>query len=162
MRTIITAACLVLLAGVSANQERGTTSAVPSRKAVLEAYVSAWNRHDFAALDKLLAPDAVHEDIAWPSHDEGPAQIKEFMRQMIEAEPDFDWRLTTIVDGGGPLVAAEWTWTATYTGDSPIGHVVRYHGSGRGASVAVIENGRIKRFSDYYDFASFFPKAPKG
>jgi SnoaL-like protein len=80
------------------------------------------------------------------------------MRQMIEAEPDFDWRLTTLVDGGS-VVAAEWTWTATYKGDSPIGHVVRFHGSRRGASVAVIENGRIKRFSDYYDFASFFHKA---
>jgi len=128
-----------------------------SGKAVLEAYVSAWNRHDFAALDKLLTPDALHEDIAWPSRDEGPAQIKEFMRHMIAAEPDFDWHLTTIVDGGS-VVAAEWKWTATYTGDSPIGHVDRFHGSGRGASVAVIENGRIKRFSDYYDFASFFPK----
>ena len=157
MRAIITAACLVLLASASAQQEKRTTSAMSSGKAVLEAYVSAWNRHDFAALDKLLTPDAVHEDFAWPSRDEGPAQIKEFMRQMIEAEPDFDWRLTTIVDGGS-VVAAEWTWTATYTGDSPIGHVVRFHGSGRGASVAVIENGRIKHFSDYYDFASFFPK----
>jgi steroid delta-isomerase-like uncharacterized protein len=155
--TVITAACLFLLAGASAQQGKPKASAVPSGKAVLEAYVSAWNRHDFAALDKLLTPDAVHEDIAWPSHDEGPAQIKEFMRQMIEAEPDFEWRLTTIVDAGS-LVAAEWTWTATYTGDSPIGHVVRFHGSGRGTSVAVIESGRIRRFSDYYDFASFFPK----
>ncbi len=75
---------------------------------VLEAYVLAWNRHDFAALDKLVTPDAVHEDIAWPSRDEGASQIKKFMREMIEAEPDFDWRLTTIVDGGS-VAAAEWT-----------------------------------------------------
>jgi steroid delta-isomerase-like uncharacterized protein len=153
--TIVAVACLLMLAKASAPQ---TTPASPSGKAVLEAYVSAWNRHDFAALDKLLTPDAVHEDIAWPSRDVGPTQIKAFMRQMIEAEPDFDWRLTTIVDGGS-VVAAEWTWTATYTGDSPIGHVDRFHGTGRGASVAVIENGRIRRFTDYYDFASFFPKA---
>jgi len=145
-----TCLCAILLTG--GWQEK--TQTTNSGKAVLGAYVSAWNRHDFAALDKLVTPDAVHEDIAWPSRDEGPAQIKEFMRQMIEAEPDFDWHLTTIVDGGS-VVAAEWTWTATFTGDSPIGHVVRFHGSGRGASVAVIENGRIKRFTDYYDFASF-------
>ena len=155
--TFITAACLFLVASASAQPGKPKACAVPSGKAVLEAYVSAWNRHDFAALDKLLTPDVVHEDIAWPSRDVGPAQIKEFMRQMIEAEPDFDWRLTTIVDGGS-VVAAEWTWTATYTGDSPIGHVVGFHGSGRGASVAAIENGRIKRFTDYYDFASFFPR----
>jgi ketosteroid isomerase-like protein len=102
MRTIITAACLVLLASAWAQQEKRTTSAMPSGKAVLEAYVSAWNRHDFAALDKLLTPDAVHEDIAWPSRDEGPAQIKKFMQEMIALEPDFDWRLTRIIDSGSP------------------------------------------------------------
>jgi steroid delta-isomerase-like uncharacterized protein len=157
--TVTTAVFLVLLASASAQQGKRTTAAKSSGRAVLEAYVSAWNRHDFAGLEKLLTPDAVHEDIAWPSRDEGPAKIKEFMRQIVEAEPDFKWHLTTIVDGGS-VVAAEWTWTATYTGDSPIGHVDRFHTSGRGVSIAVIENGRIKRFSDYYDFASFFPKAP--
>ena len=110
--TVIT--CLILLTSASAQQGKQTTSAMPSGKAVLEAYVSAWNRHDSAALDKLLTPDAVHEDIAWPSRDEGPAQIKKFMQEMIAVEPDFDWRLTNVVDGGS-VVAAEWTWRATYT-----------------------------------------------
>jgi hypothetical protein len=32
------------------------TQTPPSGKAVLEAYVSAWNRRDFTAVDKLLAP----------------------------------------------------------------------------------------------------------
>jgi hypothetical protein len=31
--------------------------------------------------------------------------------------------------------------------------------SGRGATVAVIENGQIKQLHDYYDDASFFPMA---
>ncbi|HEV2299880.1 MAG TPA: nuclear transport factor 2 family protein [Candidatus Acidoferrales bacterium] len=153
--TIITAACLFLLASASGQRDKPKASAVSSSKAVLEAYVSAWNHHDFAALDKLLTPDAVHEDIAWPSRDEGPAQIKKFMQGMIALEPDFDWRLTNVIDSGSE-VAAEWTWTATYTGDCPtLGHVVGMHSTGRGASVAMIENGRIKRFTDYYDFASF-------
>ena len=153
--TIITAACLFFPASASGQRDKPKASAVSSSKAVLEAYVSAWNHHDFAALDKLLTPDAVHEDIAWPSRDEGPAQIKKFMQGMIALEPDFDWRLTNVIDSGSE-VAAEWTWTATYTGDCPtVGHVVGMHSSARGASVAVIENGRIKRFTDYYDFASF-------
>src|SRR5215831_2752151 len=66
MRTILTAACLFLLASASAQQDK-PASTTPSGKAALQAYVSAWNRHDFEALDKLLAPDAIHEDIAWPS-----------------------------------------------------------------------------------------------
>src|SRR5262252_7918967 len=110
MRTMVIAvASLTLLATVSAQQTKQTASPMSSGKAVLEAYVSGWNRHDFAALDKLLTPDAVHEDLAWPSRDEGPAQIKKFMQQMIEAEPDFDWRITTIADAGSTL-PAEWTW----------------------------------------------------
>jgi steroid delta-isomerase-like uncharacterized protein len=151
------AACLwaVLLAcGCQAK-----TQTPHSGRHLLEAYVSAWNRHDFAALDKLLAVDAIHEDIAWGFRSQGPAQIKDSMRAMIEIEPDFDWRLTTVVDAG-PVVAGEWSWTSTFTGDSPIGHVVRRRTSGRGASVVVIENGRIKRFTDYYDFASAFREAP--
>ena len=131
------------------------TQTPPSGKAVLEAYVSAWNRRDFAAVDKLLAPDAVHEDLARPSRDVGPAQIQQYMRMMLETQPDLNWHLTSIVDGGS-VVAAEWVWTGTSTSDSPVGLVIPRRISGRGASVAVIENGRIKRFSDYYDFATVF------
>ena len=128
---------------------------------MLEAYVSAWNRHDFGAFDKLLAPDAIHEDIAWPFRGQGPAQIKDFMRVVIQGQPDLSWHLTTVVETG-PLVAAEWTWTSTYTGDTPSGPVVGKRISAGGASVAVIENGRIKRFTDYYDMASAFRELPTG
>jgi uncharacterized protein (TIGR02246 family) len=110
-----------------------------SAKSVLQAYVAAWNRHDAAALDALLTPDGVHEDIAWGYRGQGPTQIKEFMRDTVQGQPDFDWRLTTIIESG-PMVAAEFTWTATYTGDTPNGPVVRRHISGRGATVAVTEN----------------------
>jgi len=170
--TLISAACLVMLASASAQQRKQTTPMTASAgqtkmqtsqsgKAVLEAYVAAWNRHDFSALDALLAPDAIHEDIAQGVHAHGITEIKDFMREEIKGAPDLDWRLTTVVDAG-PMVAAEWTWTNTFTGDGPTGPVKATRLSGRGVSVVLTENGRIKRFSDYYDFASFFPKAPAG
>jgi steroid delta-isomerase-like uncharacterized protein len=146
----LTCLCVFLL---TFNRQARTQTPLPG-KAVLEAYVSAWNRRDFAALDKLLAPDAVHEDLARPSRDVGPAQINQSVRTMLETQPDLNWHLTAIIDGGS-VVAAEWVWTGTYTGDSPVGVVPRRI-SGRGASVVVIENGLIKRFSDYYDFDNIF------
>src|SRR3981081_507329 len=118
----------------SASVERKQTTPVPasagqtktqtsqSDKAVLEAYVSAWNRHDFAALDNLLTPDAIHEDIAQGFRGQGPAQIKDFMRAMIEGQPDLNWRLTAVVDAS-PSVAAEWPGPSKYTGNSPTGPV---------------------------------------
>ena len=128
-------------------------------KAVFEAYVQAWNHHDFAAFDTLLAPDGIHEDLAQGFKGQGSAQVQGFMRDLIKAEPDFDWHVTSMVTAGEE-VAAEWTWTTTYTGPSPTGPVVNRHISGRGASIVIVEGGRIKRLTDYYDTASYFPPAP--
>ncbi len=153
-RPFAVAICLCIFALTFSLQTRTQTQA--SGTALVEAYVSAWNRRDFAALDKLLAPDALHEDMARPSRDVGPAQINQSIRTTIEAQPDLHWRLISVVDGGGSVIAAEWVWSGTFTGDSPVAPVVPRRISGRGASVVVIENGRIKRLSDYYDFGSIF------
>jgi steroid delta-isomerase-like uncharacterized protein len=149
---LVIAICLCGLVQICASQETPS-----SAKSVLDAYVSAWNRHDFAAFDKVLAADAIHDDLGYGFHGQGAAQIKDFMRAVLKAEPDYDWRLTKIIVSGSD-VAAEWTWTATYTGDSPSGPVVGQRIAGRGVAIVQIENGRIKRFTDYYDVASFFPK----
>jgi steroid delta-isomerase-like uncharacterized protein len=149
------AAAICLCVFALANGRQAKPQAQTSGKALLEAYISAWNRRDFAALDKLLAPDALHEDMARPSRDIGPAEIKQSIRSTMEAQPDLNWHLTSIVDGGS-VVAAEWVWTGTSAGDRSVTPVVPRRISGRGASVLEIENGRIKRISDYYDFASVF------
>ena len=133
------------------------TEAAKSPKAVLAAYIEAWNQHDYAAFDTLLAPDGVHEDIAEGFHGQGAEQVKNFMRDVLKAEPDYVWKTTSVIESGNTVVA-EWTWTATYTGDSPIGQLTGKHITGRGACVAVIKDGRIQRVTDYYDNASFFPK----
>jgi steroid delta-isomerase-like uncharacterized protein len=125
-------------------------------KAVVDAYVHAWNVHDFAALDTILAPDAVHEDIAQNFHGRGKPAILAFMRQDIASEPDLKWQITNSIEDGR-FVAFEWTWTSTYTGPDAAGKTVTGKRiSGRGASFVEVENGRIKRFTDYYDVGSFF------
>ncbi|MEA2761043.1 MAG: hypothetical protein QOD47_327 [Gemmatimonadaceae bacterium] len=127
-----------------------------SGKAVAEAYVHAWNKHDFAALDTILAPNATHDDIAQNVHAKGPAAIKDFMRRDIANEPDLNWQMTNTVEDGR-FVAFEWTWTSTYTGPDVAGKTVTNKKlSGGGASFVEIENGKIKRFADYYDLGSFF------
>jgi steroid delta-isomerase-like uncharacterized protein len=124
---------------------------------VLEAYVSAWNHHDFAAIDRLIATDSIHDDIANAVHAQGPNQVKDFMKSIIAQEPDFKWQIDRVIVSGS-TVAAEWTWTATFTGDGPYGPVKDLPLSGRGASIVVVEKGRIKQLTDYYDTLSFFPK----
>lgn len=125
-------------------------------EAVVEAYVRAWNAHDSAAIDSLLAPNAIHEDLAQNFRGQGSAKVVDFMRQLLAAEPDFKWDITNSIEDGR-YIALEWTWTGTYTGPDPAGkQVTKKRTSGRGASLAELEKGKIKRFTDYYDFASFF------
>jgi|SRR5215472_4080172 len=147
------AICVFIFAITCGRQARTQTQ--PSARALVEAYVSAWNKRDFITLDGLLAPDALHEDMARPSRDEGPSQINQSIRTTIESQPDLNWHLNSIVDGGS-VVAVEWVWSGTFIGDSPVSPRMPRRISGRGASVFVIENGRIKRVSDYYDFESVF------
>ena len=125
-------------------------------KAVLEAYVHAWNQHDSVGIDTLLAPNAIHEDLAQNFHGKGSAEIVKFMRGTVAVEPDYKWEITNSVEEGR-FVAAEWTWTSTYTGPDPAGKQVKNKKlSGRGTSFAEVENGKLKRFTDYFDMASFF------
>ncbi len=126
-------------------------------RSVFKAYVSAWNRHDFAAIDRLIASDGIHDDIGNAVHARGPNQVKDFMKSIIAQEPDFKWQIDRVIVSG-QTVAAEWTWRATFTGDGPYGSVKDLPISGRGASIVEVENGRIKQLTDYYDTLSFFPK----
>ena len=145
---------VVLLAALTARATGQADRTDP--RSILEAYVSAWNHHDFAAIDRLIASDGIHDDIANGVHAQGPAQVKDSMKSLIAQEPDFKWHIDRAIVSGS-MVAAEWTWTATFTGDGPYGPVKDLPISGRGASVVEVEKGRIKQFTDYYDTLSFFP-----
>jgi len=125
---------------------------------VVKAYVDAWNRRDSAAFDSLMAPRGTHEDIPWAFIGNGPAGAKQLMKAVLSLQPDFVWQITDVVEQGSK-VAAQWTWTATYTGPDPQERPVKnVHVSGRGTAVVEVENGKIKKLTDYYDVASFFPK----
>lgn len=148
---------LLIAVGLTACSPRPQNPAGQDPKAVLQAYVEAWNRHDSLALDTLLAPAGVHEDLAWGFRGEGTAAVRGFMRDVIAVSPDYHWEITSSFTDGQSVVG-EWTWTATFTGPSPSGPVTNQHLAGRGAAVAQIAKGKIVRLSDYYDAASFFPK----
>ena len=129
---------------------------VEGDKAIVAAYVNAWNQRDTVALDTLLAPEGIHEDIAQNFRGRGPKQVIAFMRGLIAAEPDFKWTIANSFEEGR-VVALEWTWASSYSGKDPGGRqVTNRRISGRGTSIAEVEDGKIKRFTDYYDIASFF------
>ena len=141
--------------GLVACQRSAPVIQASDPRPLLEAFMSAWNRHDAASLDTLVAANAVHEDLAFGFRGIGPEGFKGYLGESIRQVPDFDWR-TTAVFVEGPVVAAEWTLAGTFTGDTPTGPVAGRRFSVRGASILVTEGGRIVRFSDYYNAAELF------
>jgi len=130
--------------------------AVEGDKAVVNAYVTAWNQHDTIALDTLLTPDAIHEDPAQNFRGKGSRAVISFMRGVAATQPDYKWTVSNAMQDGN-FVALEWSWTSTYSGPDPTGkRVANKPMSGRGMSIAELDDGKIKRFTDYYDMASFF------
>lgn len=129
---------------------------VESGKAVVQAYVDAWNKHDSVALDTLLSPDVMHEDFAQNSRRQGKAEVVDYMRKTMATQPDFKLDVTTSIEDGRH-VALERTWDATYTGPDPSGRpLTNRRISARGASFFELEKGKIKRITDYWDVASAF------
>ena len=157
VRSLIVGLPIFLLVGVSAQAQKKTAS-VASPVTVVKAYVDAWNRRDSAAFDSLIAPQGTHEDIPWAFIGNGPTGVKGFLNAVLSVQPDFNWKITDVMEQGSK-VAAQWTLTATYTGPDPLGRPVKnVHVSGRGTAMVEVENGKIKKLIDYYDAASFFPK----
>ncbi|MEP6905810.1 MAG: ester cyclase [Gemmatimonadales bacterium] len=146
---------LMLALGACAAEEKKQTAS--SARPLLEAYVSAWNRHDSLALDTLIAKDGIHEDVSSDFRAVGAAGVNGLLSDFIKASPDFQWRMTKVIEDG-PNLATEWTWASTYTGPSPSGPVTAVKVFGRGASIVEVADGKIKRFSNYCDEASLFPK----
>jgi predicted lipid-binding transport protein (Tim44 family) len=86
-RTFFVAATLLALtvfcaqtASPTTADSQATARQVQSPRAVLQALMSAFNRHDFAALDTLFAPEGVYEDFAARFRGVGPGQVKNFLR----------------------------------------------------------------------------------
>jgi len=151
------AACTKGAPAAGAADSVGAKPASDANVSIFKAYVDAWNKRDTVAMDSLLGPGGIHDDISWGFHGVGPAQVNGFMRDVLKMEPDYKWTVTsTFADG--PHIAAEWTWTATYSGPGPAGTLKNVPISGRGVAIVEIENGKVKQFTDYYDAASFFPK----
>jgi len=141
------------VAGCAVYQKK---QAVEGDKAVVNAYVQAWNQHDTIALDTLLTPDAIHEDPAQNFRGKGPRAVISFMRGVAATQADYKWTVSNAMQDGN-FVALEWSWTSTYSGQDPTGkRVANKPMSGRGMSIAELDDGKIKRFTDYYDLASFF------
>jgi steroid delta-isomerase-like uncharacterized protein len=132
-----------------------------------ETWAAAWSSHDMDQVLPLYTGDCVHEDVTIGAVNHGQEQIRAFGHDFLSAFPDFKIEMTSGF-AAGDSAGAEWIMTGTHAGDRPgrpaSGRVI----SVRGASIAELRNGKIRRVSDYWDMATLLrqtgqmPQAAEG
>jgi steroid delta-isomerase-like uncharacterized protein len=115
----------------------------------------AYNRHDPAAVSRLYAADATHEDIAQGRPKTGPDEIAAGLAKFFGWFPDARWQPQLEILGADGREAATYLLTATLQAQmgpvAPRGQRI----SLRGVHVLDLRDGLITRSEDYWDAASF-------
>lgn len=118
---------------------------------LLDDLLTAWNRHDGTQMAALIHEDGIYEDVAisrtFDRHSL-PGLVAE--TEALSSDYKMAW-ISTIQEGG--RYAIEWEMSGT--NDGPIlalnapatGRAWRV----RGASLGLIDGGKIKRHSDYWN-----------
>ncbi|MFC3656418.1 nuclear transport factor 2 family protein [Xanthomonas hyacinthi] len=119
---------------------------------VVQRYLAAWNAHDVAAANRVLAPSVTYFNTSVGMESQGPDVIAGLQDRLLRLMPDLRWQIVgepVITDDG---VAFEWEVTGNArllaeTAHPSLTRPVRL----RGASFARVEHGRIVYLADYYN-----------
>lgn len=115
---------------------------------------AAWTAHDVEKLLSLCTDDCLYEDVALGAVNRGKGELRSFANGVFAAFPDFKMHvICALVTGNG--AAMEWTMSGTHRGDLPGMAATNKPFTVRGASMCEIQEGRIKRISDYWDRYGF-------
>lgn len=130
-------------------------------------YLQAWNAHDGHAVAEWMAEDARYEDVALGEVHTGRADIAQWIDGMA-AQFSSNYHFETVsAQQDGDAYAAEWVMSGTHDGPSGPLPPTGKRFSIRGVSVGVLEGGKIKSNTDYWDMAGFLGQigmlpAPEG
>ncbi len=110
----------------------------------------AWSLHDPDIVDDVFADEGTYEDVAMQASMRGKSEIKKFMEETIAGFPDFHVEQVRSISSDN-MIASEWIMSGTHTGDFPGLEATGKPFSVRGASIAIVRDGRIVQWTDYYD-----------
>lgn len=121
---------------------------------VLDQWAKAWSSHDIDRVLQLFTENCVYEDVPTGAVNTGKDALRLFAQFFLSVAPDFHVELSTRFVSDKWAVG-EWTMSGTQKGDMPNLPATSERFSIRGASVLELENGKIRRCSDYWDMAAF-------
>jgi steroid delta-isomerase-like uncharacterized protein len=149
---------LVLTVGAplaTAAQEASPAAAPAALPPLLAEWLAAFNAGDADRLLALFTDDGLWEEPAIGLAARGPDEIRAHLERLFTAAPDIGYAVTSsVVAGDGAVV--EWVVTGTYSADFPgLPPAAGQPFSFRGASVFEMTDGKIQRYTEYWDAYAF-------
>ncbi len=154
MKATLNLAGLLLLIFLTVNCTRNKLA--QQNASIARSFIEAWDSHDASRLTSLFADEFVYLEVA-----SGRKYIKEetlasYFNLTIEGMPDSEFELVSVVANEN-FAAVEWIWEGTnsvgwdFMGIPATGKHMKLPG----VSVMEIENQKIVRNNDYWDWSSF-------
>jgi steroid delta-isomerase-like uncharacterized protein len=148
------AAALVAPTNIAA-QEASPAASPEALPPLLAEWLAAFNAGDADQLLALYADDALWEEPAIGLFASGQDQIRAHLDNLFRAAPDIAYEVTNaVVTEDGAVL--EWAVTGAYAADFPgLPPAAGQPFSFRGASVFELEDGGIRRYTEYWDAFTF-------
>src|SRR5882724_9243747 len=126
---------------------------------MFDAWATAWSSNDSAKDPErvlaLFVDDCVFEDVTFGVVVRGKEELRNFVERAFDAIPDFKYELRSRF-ATNQWAVIEWVMSGTQKGDLPgIPATGRRFSSVRGSTILELEDGKIRRESDYWDAATF-------
>lgn len=118
-----------------------------------EKYADAWSTQDVGSILAFFTDDCVYEDVALGAVNTGKEELEAFLRATFAAVPDFHIEPKAAF-AVGDRAAAEWIMSGTQTGPFPGIPPTNNRFSVRGVSIMQLEQGKIRRNTDYWSLAT--------
>jgi len=121
---------------------------------LLRMHIDAWSTHNVDIIDDVFAENGIYEDVAFGTVSHGREEIKNGLTENFVAVPNFKIELIDWFSSKD-MLACQWIMSGTQTGDYPGLPATGKSFSVRGASIALIKDGKFERWTDYYDGYTF-------
>ena len=152
---LVLAAVLVASTGIVAAQEASPGASPAALPSPLAEWAAAYSSADADRLLALYTDDALWEEVAIGLAASGQDEIRAHLDRLYTAVPDFTVDVTNGFVAGDQAVV-EWEISGTYSSDFPgLPPAAGQHFSIREASVFALADGKIRRYTEYWDAYQF-------
>lgn len=136
---------------IEGSAEESVATDTSAHEAAMETFFAVWNKEQgYDQIDSIMAPGFRRQG---PDQDaEGRAEMKEFMRQVHSAYPDFHIELNESAHEGN-IAFTYWTVTGTHSGEGAVPATGKSVGI-TGMTLLRFEEGMITEELAHYDTAT--------